>query len=270
MDGEEPQCDDGHASGIPINTDDDIPLQIPDFARAWDPSVRRPIHLPDPKEYHSVIDPRSIFELDLDSDSGIKKSILVVPRRCTFCARINQACSRLRPTCARCSKAGRKCAVVHPGWDNLPAPKRSISKAKSRFAPEPLTRKTPEGEPRSKSTIRLPARHIQPEQNPITKKLLRPKKSQANMARLGFTKTAKAKTLSELPFKKRRPKGATDATRIASRPQDTLQPKDGSDESPIAPSEPEWSFVKSSASKVEEQRRDAIRLPGSRPRVWVN
>ncbi|KIK90494.1 hypothetical protein PAXRUDRAFT_151821 [Paxillus rubicundulus Ve08.2h10] len=98
----------------------DASPDIPDFARAWHPSVRRPSKLPDPRSYHEVIDPHAIFELDED---GSTEPVLVVAFSCTFCKSVSQACSRSQPACTRCSKTGRNCRPSKEGYTRLPRPK---------------------------------------------------------------------------------------------------------------------------------------------------
>ncbi|KAF9224259.1 hypothetical protein BS17DRAFT_105572 [Gyrodon lividus] len=111
--------------GMVIDDKHDIPLHIPDFARAWNPSVRRPSKLPDKRLYHDVIEPQAIFELDQEREDGSKQPILVVPYRCDFCANVAKTpCSRAWPACKRCRDAGRSsCKPGKGGYVKLPGPK---------------------------------------------------------------------------------------------------------------------------------------------------
>ncbi|KAI9572019.1 hypothetical protein HD554DRAFT_1751027 [Boletus coccyginus] len=107
----------------------DISAEIPDLARAWESasqvasSVRRPSTLPGPESYHEVIEPEAIFELDERQKDGSIKTIFVVPYGCNLCKSLKQACSRTRPACVRCKKAGIACQVNREGYQRLPRPK---------------------------------------------------------------------------------------------------------------------------------------------------
>lgn len=110
----------------------DNPVAIPDWARAWESapqvasSVRCPSTLPDPQSYHQVIELEAIFELDEKQEDGLIETILVVPFACKSCKTLRQACSRTRPACVRCRKAGKGlgCEVVQGGYQRLPGPKQ--------------------------------------------------------------------------------------------------------------------------------------------------
>ncbi|KAG2364304.1 hypothetical protein BDR07DRAFT_802405 [Suillus spraguei] len=102
-----------------MDVDIDPDYDVPDFVRAWHPSVRRPIIPPDPTIYHEAIHPRAIFEL-CETPSG--DYIFVVPYSCTHCRSSKQTCSRLLP-CDRCTKIDRPCDASQPGYQKLPPPK---------------------------------------------------------------------------------------------------------------------------------------------------
>ncbi|KAG6381857.1 hypothetical protein JVT61DRAFT_471 [Boletus reticuloceps] len=128
-------CQPGSNQNFDCNEPDD-PTTIPAFARAWESapqvasSVRRPSTLPDPQSYHEVTEPHVIFELDEKREDGSIETILVVPFGCKRCKTFaRQACSRARPTCARCENVGENCKVLHGGYQRLPGPKISKSSA---------------------------------------------------------------------------------------------------------------------------------------------
>ncbi|KAG2346028.1 hypothetical protein BDR05DRAFT_960339 [Suillus weaverae] len=102
-----------------MDVDIDADHDVPDFVRAWHPSVRRPIIPLDPTIYHEAIHPRAIFEL-CETPSG--KYVSVVPYSCTHCRLVKQSCSRLLP-CDRCTKTGRPCHTSQSGYQKLPPPK---------------------------------------------------------------------------------------------------------------------------------------------------
>ncbi|KAH7891010.1 hypothetical protein F5I97DRAFT_118717 [Phlebopus sp. FC_14] len=142
-------------------SEDNTPLDIPDFARAWSKSVRRPAELPDPRTYHQVIEPQAIFELDEEQEDGSLKTILVVPPRCEYCKGIAQACSRTRPACARCRKRGTPCKTSLKRFDILPGPKQSKpakSKATNRASALVESQCTADGSEPSHSQSLLPER----------------------------------------------------------------------------------------------------------------
>lgn len=109
-----------------MDVDIDADHDIPDFVRAWHPSVRRPIIPPDPTIYHEAIHPRAIFELR-ETSSG--EYVSVVPYSCVYCRSVKQSCSRLSP-CDRCTKTDRSCDASQPGYQKLPPPK--VTKLKKR------------------------------------------------------------------------------------------------------------------------------------------
>lgn len=110
----------------------DADHDVPDFVRAWHPSVRRPIIPPDPTTYHEAIHPRAIFELR-ETPSG--EYVSVVPYSCVHCRSVKQTCSRLLP-CDRCAKTERPCHVSQPGYQKLPPPK--VAKGR-KHAPTPIS-----------------------------------------------------------------------------------------------------------------------------------
>ncbi|KAG2143759.1 uncharacterized protein EDB93DRAFT_1154574 [Suillus bovinus] len=114
------------SSCLEMDVDMDVDHDVPDFVRAWHPSVRRPIIPLDPTTYHEAIDPRAIFELrETPSDEYVP----VVPYSCVHCRSVKQTCSRLLP-CDRCAKTERPCHATQPGYQKLPAPK--VTKGRKR------------------------------------------------------------------------------------------------------------------------------------------
>ncbi|KAG1764110.1 hypothetical protein EDD22DRAFT_463175 [Suillus occidentalis] len=117
-----------------MDVDVDVDHDVPDFAQAWHPSVRRPIIPLDPTTYHEAIHPRAIFELR-ETPSG--EYVSVVPYSCVYCRSVRQACSRLLP-CARCTKAERPCDAIQPGYQKLPPPRKG-AKPLRKCAPTPVS-----------------------------------------------------------------------------------------------------------------------------------
>lgn len=109
-----------------MDVDTDADHDVPDFVRAWHPSVRRPIIPIDPTIYHEAIHPRAIFEL---RETPASEYVSVVPYSCTHCRSLKQSCSRLLP-CDRCTKTERPCDASQPGYQKLPPPK--VTKLKKR------------------------------------------------------------------------------------------------------------------------------------------
>ncbi|KAG2141857.1 hypothetical protein DEU56DRAFT_268405 [Suillus clintonianus] len=119
-----------------MEIDADHDSDIPDFVRAWHPSVRRPIIPPNPAIYHEGVHPRAIFEL---CETPSSEYIYVVSYPCTHCRTLKQFCSRSWPSCDRCARTGRPCNATQPGYQKLPPPKgTNPRKHASITAPPPI------------------------------------------------------------------------------------------------------------------------------------
>lgn len=98
---------------------------IPDYAQAWDPTIRRPTHLPE--DYDERIAPEYIFFLPArpeETADGITQSgVYVVAKKCDHCDRLRKACTRARPTCQMCQAGHHDCVTSEPGYVHLSGPK---------------------------------------------------------------------------------------------------------------------------------------------------
>ncbi|KAF8839374.1 hypothetical protein BDN67DRAFT_1070101 [Paxillus ammoniavirescens] len=267
------------ASGHDDDDDDDDMLvdDIPDFARAWHPSVRRPSKLPDPLSYHEVIDPQAIFELDED---GSTEPILVVPSNCKYCKSVAQACSRSRPTCARCNKAGKDCQPSKQGYTKLPRPKvqkppvagtknaRNIAKASSE----------PQQAGSSRSRVALSSNVNGGREAGLSRTLKRPLSPQAVLAPQKKPQIKTAAPKGKAICKSNEPSKVADNEVIEHAvPESQPQPNPAVTVSNGERSGPKWKFIKGSSGRdenltvtVQDGLTPAAQSSAPIPRAWTN
>lgn len=116
---------------------------IPAYAQAWDPTIRRPTHLPE--DYDERIAPEYIFFLpagpEETADGLTESGVYVVARKCDHCERLRKACTRARPTCQMCQAGRHDCVTSDPGYVHLSGPKGTRpSRAKGGVTVQPVRR----------------------------------------------------------------------------------------------------------------------------------
>ncbi|KAI0078727.1 hypothetical protein K474DRAFT_871446 [Panus rudis PR-1116 ss-1] len=101
---------------------------LPDYARAWGETLRRPATFP--PDYDTRIAKSDIFIFPNHPDVGESGPVYVVAKACSRCTGLRQQCNRGRPTCDQCLRSGGICVTEDLRWDPLPAVK--FKKGKTR------------------------------------------------------------------------------------------------------------------------------------------
>ncbi|KAH9926934.1 uncharacterized protein B0H18DRAFT_1004572 [Fomitopsis serialis] len=118
---------------------------IPAYARAWDPNIRRPTHLPE--DYDERIAPEYIFFLpagpEETADGLTESGVYVVAKKCDHCERLRKACTRARPTCQMCHAGRHDCVTSDTSYVHLSGPKGTRpSRSKGGVPGQPVPRST--------------------------------------------------------------------------------------------------------------------------------
>lgn len=244
-----------------MDVDIDADHDVPDFVRAWHPSVRRPIIPIDPKIYHEAIHPRAIFEL-CKTPSG--EYVSVVPYSCDYCRSVKQSCSRLLP-CDRCTKADRPCDASQPGYQKLPLPKvTKLKKRPTASSSPPISGmfQTPPAPPSKTIVASGSSQPITTSSNPRSPK--KPKLTHPNSS-----------SIPKKTFKYKGNKNMVDGNPLQNIPlKQPVNPETGSDAA--ISTAPVWTFVRPPKTKCATDSCatvptvDTLPCTPCIPRVWAN
>lgn len=110
---------------------------IPEYARSWGPTLRRPTEFPD--DYDRRIATSAIFVFPEHPETCTPGPVYVVAKGCDHCKKVAQRCMRGQP-CARCASTGKPCIVTRQGWELLPKAKEAKPRKGAAIVKDPASK----------------------------------------------------------------------------------------------------------------------------------